>query len=316
MRIEHRVSRDEYRASSIEQQNPVIVFLNGQFVPESEARVSVFDRSFQYGDGLFETIRISGGRPFRWAQHLERLERGARFLQIQVPFGNEELEAAMNELVQLDAVAEAVLRIALSRGAGQRGYSPAGADQPLLVMSLHPTEPMPVTPENCRCFTSTLRLVETDPLTGFKTNNKLVQVMARAEAEQNECDEALLLNTRGEVCETSSGNVFWVEGDCLLTPPVEAGPLPGVTRATVLELAPTLRLTTDERSVKSDTLLQANGAFVTLSSRGIVEIVALDGNALQTSRHTASLYQAYRRLVAEETRRTRQGSTSGKRPEG
>jgi len=279
----------------------VIVFLNGRFVPEAEAVISVFDRSFQYGDGLFETLRVANAEPFRWDQHLDRLTRGAEFLQITLPFDSHELRAALTELVRLNKTPEAALRIALSRGVGQRGYSPTGADQPALVMSLHPAHPLPKSPPQWKLFTSSLRLTGNDPLTRWKTSNKLVQVLARAEAERSGADEALLLNTGGDVCETSSGNLFWLEGSTLRTPPVDAGLLPGITRAVVLELAPQLGLTVAESRVRPGALTRAAGVFVTLSSWGIIEIVSLDHNALPTTTHTQTVYHAYQRALAEET---------------
>ena len=97
------------------------------FLPELEAKVSVFDRGFLYGDGIFETIRICRGTPFRWEQHLERLREGASALRIRVPMSGEDLAATAQELVRCNQVPEAILRITLSRGAGRRGYSPAGA---------------------------------------------------------------------------------------------------------------------------------------------------------------------------------------------
>src|SRR5580765_5192962 len=115
------------------------VFLNGQIVPEEQAVVSVFDRSFLYGDGLFEAIPIFRGHPFRWAEHLARFARGAELLKIRCPFSDEAMRHAADELVTRNAMQDALLRLTLSRGiSAQRGYSPKGADQPTLVMNLHP----------------------------------------------------------------------------------------------------------------------------------------------------------------------------------
>jgi branched-subunit amino acid aminotransferase/4-amino-4-deoxychorismate lyase len=116
----------------------VIVFLDGQFVPEKEARVSIFDRGFLYGDGLFETLRIYGGKPFRWEDHLERLSRGAEFLKIAVSFSSDALREKCHELIERNKMPDSVLRLTLTRGIGERGYSPKGADKPTLAMTLHP----------------------------------------------------------------------------------------------------------------------------------------------------------------------------------
>ena len=118
------------------------VFLNGEFVPEERATVSVFDRSFLYGDGLFETMRIVNGRPFRWEQHLKRISSGAGFLKIRLPKCFASLRASADQLIAANQMPESLLRLTLSRGVGLRGYSPKGADEPSLVMSLHPAPPV------------------------------------------------------------------------------------------------------------------------------------------------------------------------------
>src|SRR5437773_1691656 len=116
----------------------MLVLLNGQFVPEQEAMISVLDRGFLYGDGLFETLRVFNGKPFRWQQHLERLQRGADFLKISLPFAPEELSDFVEQLIAKNQMPSSLLRITLARGVGPRGYSPKGAERPSLVMSLHP----------------------------------------------------------------------------------------------------------------------------------------------------------------------------------
>jgi aminodeoxychorismate lyase len=279
----------------------MMVYHNGAFVPEETAMVSIFDRSFQYGDGLFETIRFANGRPFRWESHLERLARGTRLLGIRLPFDAPTLAAAAQELVRLNQTPEGMLRITLSRGIGPRGYSPTRAQQPFLAMSLHPMEPTAAPTRSWKLHTASLRLPDNNPLASCKTANKLVQVLARAEAEAAGADEALLLNTHGEVCETSSGNLFWIVEDQLHTPPADIGLLPGVTRSVVLELAPQLGLTIEESRIEPPALLTADAAFVTLSSLGIVEVAAVDGNPIPTSPRTHSLFRAYQQLLQSET---------------
>ncbi len=105
----------------------MLVFLNGRFVPETQAVVPVNDRGFLYGDGLFETVRVVNGRPFRLAQHLERMMRGADFLRIKCPFMPEELEKIVGQLIRQNQMPEAVLRVTLTRGPGERGYTPPPA---------------------------------------------------------------------------------------------------------------------------------------------------------------------------------------------
>lgn len=273
------------------------VFLNGQFVPEEKAVVSVFDRGFLYGDGLFEAMRVHRGEPFQWRRHLARLEQGAKVLQLRAPFAPQELRRFAAQLIEQNKMPEAVLRLVLSRGAGARGYSPKSAESPTLVMSLHPAADL--TAENrtrWRLATSSLRVAANDPLAVIKTCNKLRQVLARAEAETRGADEALLLNENGEAVETAGGNIFWINHDTVRTPPLANGLLAGVTRATVLELCQKLRLAVLERSAKPADLAAAEGVFVSLSTMGIVEVSELDGIPLQQSPIAALLGAAWLRL--------------------
>jgi aminodeoxychorismate lyase len=279
------------------------VWLNGQFVPELDAKVSVFDRSFLYGDGLFETVRVYSGRPFRWPQHLERLHAGAKFIGIRVPFTGEEFTAAVSELVTRNKLPEATLRLTLSRGVGPRGYSPRGADSPTLVMTLHPAPVVSLeSPRRWKLITSSFRIPAGDRLATFKTTNKLVQVMARAEAEESGADEALLLNTNGHFIEATGSNLFWIENGAVCTPQLAEGLLAGVTRAFVLELAGQLGLPTNECACEPEQLQRAQGVFLTNSSLEIVPAISLDGEPLRESVVTQRLHGAYRASASASRR--------------
>lgn len=280
----------------------MLVFLNGEFVPEERAMVSVFDRSFLYGDGLFETMSVVNGRPFRWAQHLERLRRGADFLGIKIPLGGKALEKFAAELIAKNQIPNGLLRLTLSRGVGLRGYSPKGADKPTLVMTLHPAPAASgIGSAGWKLITASFRLPAGETLAHFKTANKLAQVLARAEADTAGAEEALLLNTDGFVVEGASSNLFWVEGDTVCTPPLESGILAGVTRAVTLELCQQLALPFAERQITPDGLRQSSGVFLTLSSLGVVEAKELDGIRLTSAPLVADLREAYQRLLTSET---------------
>jgi branched-chain amino acid aminotransferase len=278
----------------------MIVFLNGQFLPEAQATVSVFDRSFLYGDGLFETLRVANGRPFRWGQHLERLRRGGDFLGLKIPFRCKVLEQFAAELIARNQCPEALLRVTVSRGVGPRGYSPKGADQPLLVMTLHP---LPGVPASWRLITSSFRLPAGEPLAHFKTANKLAQVLARAEADRAGADEALLQNTDGFVVEGASSNLFWVEGDTIGTSPLNSGILAGVTRAVILELCREFGWPCVERPIVAEALPRTHGVFLSLSSFGVVAATTLDELPLSQSPRVTQLSQAYGQLLERETRK-------------
>ncbi len=280
----------------------MIVFLNGKFVPEEQAVVSIFDRSFLYGDGLFETMLVSSGVPFRWSQHLERLERGAAFLGIAVPFPPVALRGFAERLVSENAMPNGLLRLSLSRGIGSRGYSPRGANAPVLVMTLHSlTRSDPPALQSWQLKTASFRLPANEPLAQFKTCNKLPQVLARAQAEEAGAGEALLLNTEGFVVEGATSNLFWVEQGTVYTPPLASGILAGVTRLAVLELCRAAGFEAQERNITGSRLAEADGVFLSLSSAGVVEGASLDGHPLRRSPMTARIHRAYFESLERET---------------
>lgn len=278
------------------------VWINGQIAPAAEATVSVFDRSFLYGDALFETIRWANGNPFRWQAHLDRLAAGAKFLGIRIPFSRDELRSAAAALTVENKLSDGLVRIHLTRGIGRRGYSPAGADSPGIIISTHPLPAaLADAPARWTLKTSPFRVAAGDPLAGIKSANKLLQIAARADAEANGFDDALLLNTDGFAAESSTGNVFWIEGGGLHTPPEAAGILPGVTRSAVIEIAQTLKIPAAETDASVERLKSSEGVFLTMSGSGLIEITRVDQTPIPSSPLTAGLYAAYRRSLASET---------------
>jgi aminodeoxychorismate lyase len=271
-----------------------VVYHGNRFLPAQEAAVSVFDRGLLHGDGLFESLRVRDGQPLYWRQHFERLVQGARFLRIPLDRSSTELSDAAIQLAQFNQAPDAMLRLTLTRGVGPRGYSTAHAIGPTLLMTLHHAPVInPHSPPQWRLVTSRIQVGTDDPLTRFKTCNRLPYILARQEAEAANANDALILNARGEVVETSAANVFWLLRGALGTPPVSSGALPGVTRATVLELARDLGLPTPEVSITPLALLHADAVFLTTSSLGLVEVVHLDQHPLNRSALIQSLHEAY-----------------------
>jgi aminodeoxychorismate lyase len=280
----------------------VLIFLNGRFVPEERAVVSVFDRGFLYGDGLFEAIRIRNAKPFRWRLHLERFRQGAEHLKIRPPFSPGAILKFARQLIEKNKMPDALLRLSLSRGVGQRGYSPAGAKSPTFVMTLHPAPAIDLKhPPRWKLITASPRLPTNEPLAQFKTANKLPQVLARAEADAAGADEALLLNTAGRVVEGTTSNLFWIAGGRICTPPLVEGVLPGVTRQVVLEICRALKLPTREIAPRPRELRSAQGVFLSMSSWGIVEAVALDGKQLCRAAVVREIQDNYENILRDET---------------
>lgn len=260
--------------------------------------ISIFDRGFLYGDGLFETTRVHLGQPHFWDRHLERLERGATRLQIPLPHTRSEITRFTAELITKNNLPESVLRLNLSRGSGPRGYSINGCDKPTLVMSLHPEPAEGTLINGLRLITSTHRLWAEDPLASFKTTNKLLHILARTEAQQSHADDALLLNTRGEPTEATSSNLFWIDEETICTPPLNSGALDGITRRVVIELCSQLGFAVHEFT----TLIPlASAIFLTNSVHGIVEVASLDNRSLPPSPLVNRIRQAYQSLSQHQT---------------
>jgi branched-chain amino acid aminotransferase len=277
----------------------MFVFLNGQFLSEAEAVVPVNDRGFMYGDGLFETMRVVGGKPFRFAQHLERMTRGADFLKIKPPFTPKELEKFAAQLIEQNKMPDVILRVTLTRGPGKRGYTPDAESKPTIVMTLH-AAPSLETSVEWSLVTSSFRIPASDSLSSFKTTSKILNVLARAEAKEKGADEALLINTNGEVAETASGNLFWVYQDNICTVPTGRGVLPGITRAIVLEICQSLGLQTNKRVIKAEALRNSAGIFVTQSAFGIVPITSFDGEPVPPSPLVDQIASAYNEMLVKD----------------
>jgi aminodeoxychorismate lyase len=274
----------------------MFVFLNGQFLPEAEAVIPVNDRGFMYGDGLFETMRVVEGKPFRFAQHLERMTRGADFLKIKPPFTPRELEKFAAQLIEQNKMTDAILRVMLTRGPGGRGYMFNGHGKPTVVMTLH-AAPLLESSVEWNLITSSFRIPAADALSSFKTTSKLLYVMARAEAAEKGADEALLVNTNGEVAETASGNIFWIYHDKICTVPTGRGVLPGITRAVVLEICQTMGLQTNKRVIKPEALRNSEGIFVTQSALGVVPVSVFDGELVAPSPLVDQIARAYHEML-------------------
>ena len=268
----------------------MIVYLNGRFVPEEQACVSIHDRGFLYGDGLFETIRVYDGGPFLWAEHMARLYHGCDALNITPPLTGAEMLRVLTELLHRNRTSDAIARLTLTRGSGPRGYSPRGADYPTLAMALFQPTKRPAT---YKVIASNIRLPAHDPLASFKHANKIRQVVARAEADASGANEALLLNDRNEVVEGTSTNIFWIDRDIVCTPPLD-GILPGTTRNYLLARCADLGIRTREARIKLPQLMKTSGAFVTSCGIEVMEISHINDQKIASSPLTQRLRREYR----------------------
>ena len=268
-----------------------VAFLNGGFSSASMARISAGDRGFLYGDGLFETIRVHDARPFLWEWHMMRFTDGAESIGIALPQTTESLLGNVRELICRNDSPECIVRIALSRGVGERGYGVTGEEQPTLLITQHPLLPTPAKPLSL--VSTSARVAVDDPLAKLKSANKLGSILAKREATAQGADDGFILNSDGNVTEASSANLFWVEDGTLRTPPVSDGVLPGITRRLLVGLVSALGQAVREESVASDRLQQADAAFVTSAATGIVAVGQVDDAALDAHPLVGQLQDAY-----------------------
>lgn len=280
-----------------------VVWLDGEVVAADEARVSALDRGLLYGDGVFETIRVYGGAPFRLGAHIDRLAAGARALGIRLTHSAEDLRVAVVETPAAGGLADAYVRITVTRGVGgapgDLNSTPA-ATVMILARPFHP-HPPELAERGARAQLSTVRRNDTSPLCNLKTLNYLDNLLARAQAREAGFDEAIMLNTRGNVAEGTASNLFIVRAGDILTPPVSDGVLPGITRAAVMAIADAR-----EESFAPDDLLGADEAFLTNSLIEVLPLVGLDDAAIGPGVPgpvTLEIAAAYRSLVAAECRR-------------
>jgi branched-chain amino acid aminotransferase len=207
------------------------LWLNGAILDAAAARIDPADRGFTLGDGLFETIRVAGGKPVFWSAHCARLRAGAAVLGITVPYHDAALARAILDLLAANSLTEAAFRLTLTRGPAARGVLPAGAENPTILIT---ASPMPPPPPPARAIICTVtRRNEASPLSRIKSLNYLDSILARQEAARLGADEAILLNTAGRVAEASAANLFLIGGG-IFTPPVAEGALPGIMRAALI----------------------------------------------------------------------------------
>lgn len=265
-----------------------LIFVNGEFLPEKEARISPLDRGFMYGDAIFETIRVTNGNCFLWDAHIQRLDLGARYLQISNRTAKLEIANAVKTLLTTNKIRDGFVRIQLSRGIGPRGYSPRGAESPALVVSTHRRSGF--NPARYKLIISKVRIMADEPWTQLKTANRLPNILARREAEEAGMDEALLLNHRWSIAGASAANVFTVRGDRLMTPPVAAGGIAGTTRAFVMETAKKNGMEVREEEMLLEDFHSADAAFLTSAALLVAPIESLNSKAMVTAhRHVEFL---------------------------
>ena len=273
-----------------------IASIDGVLHAPDEARVSVYDRGFLYGDSVFETLRTYGGEPFLLDEHLARLVRSAARIGIIMPIAAADLALEVRRAVRAARNDESYVRVTVTRGTGPLGLDPALARDPLRVILIEPFTPLPAALYRDGVHAVTMRLDRpADAAPGAKITNYLASLLAVQAAKAQGAHEALLLDARGEVIEGATSNVFIVHDGVLTTPPETAGILAGITRAQVIDVAGELGIPV--RFATFSPAIFAQEAFLTSSLRELLPLVQIDAHPLGDARPgpiTRAIHVAYR----------------------
>jgi len=260
------------------------VSVNGRITPGAEAVISVFDHGFLYGEGVYETLRTYGGRPFLFDRHMRRLRRSAALIDLPVPFEDAELAAQIDAtLGRSDVVGEAYIRVLLTRGVGDLTYDPAATPVQSVVIIVKPQIDPPAEAYEHGVEIALVDVVRNHPASVspmIKSNNLMNSALAMQEALRRGAFEGVMRNYRGELTECTTANLFIVRGGAALTPPVDAGLLPGITREFLFEIGASLGIEMREETLRDEDLFAADEAFLTGTTREVVPITRVDGRVI------------------------------------
>jgi branched-chain amino acid aminotransferase len=247
----------------------VIVSVNGVLGEMDAARIDPRDRGFTLGDGVFETIAVRRGASPRLGAHVARLRMGLQMIALDLENSDQELVDWMNALLSANNTKDAALRLTVTRGQGERGLVPPAHAKPTVLITCNPLPPEP-TPAKVIVASTTCRN-DNSPLSRIKSLNYLDNIIARNEATARGADDALMLNTRGDIVCGTVANIFALVDGGLITPPIEDGALPGVARADVITLT-----RAEERTLSRELLARASEVFLT-NALGLRPIIEIDG---------------------------------------
>jgi branched-chain amino acid aminotransferase len=276
-----------------------VVYIDGKYVPKSEAKISVFDHGLLYGDGVFEGIRSYEGAVFRLDQHLTRLFESAKSIDLQIPLSYEEFKEAILETLRTNKLTDAYVRVVVTRGIGTLGLTPATCPNPTIIIIADYLKPLFEGVNVKAVVASTRRNAVTALNPMIKSLNYLNNILARIEAIKAKVDEAIMLNQNGTVAEGTGDNVFIVKDGVVITPPPTAGILLGVTRDAVITLAREERIQVLEKDFTVHEVYNADEAFLSGTAAEIVPLVEVDGKKIgngNVGSITSKLIEKFKRI--------------------
>lgn len=286
-----------------EMEKTTVVYIDGKYFNKEDAKISVWDHGFLYGDGVFEGIRIYSGNIFRMKQHIERLYDSAKSICLDIPLSKDEMTAAVVETCKKNNIVDGYIRLVVSRGCGDLGLDPKKCSKPAIIIiadkiSLYPEEKY----ENgLKVIISSVRKNFTESINPkIKSLNYLNNILAKIEAGNTGADEVVLVNVNGYVTECSADNIFIVKNGILYTPHPSVGILEGITRGAVIDIAKEEGLEVREDFLTSHDLYVADEMFLTGSGAELIPVVWINGRVIgdgKPGKMTMELLKKFRELV-------------------
>ena len=280
------------------------IYLNGKLVPEKDAKVSVFDHGLLYGDGVFEGIRSYNGRVFMLDEHIERLFRSAKAIDLKIPLTREGVARAVVRTCLANRVINGYVRLIVTRGVGSLGLNPYNCAKPQIIVIAGTIQLYPK-----KLYDDGLSIVTVGTIRNhtesinpqIKSLNYLNNILAKIEAINCGCQEAVMLNPQGFVAEATGDNIFVVRGNTLLTPPAWCGTLEGITRNVVMRLAAESGMTVREDVLTRYELYTADEVFLTGTAAEVIPVVTIDRRSIgagKPGKATRALAAAFHRFAA------------------
>jgi len=249
-----------------------VTLINGRTVPKVQAKISVFDNSLLYAEGLFETFLAIDNRIIFEKEHLDRLFRGSKVTRLDIPVDRTTLSRWMKRCISLHPARVKALRMTITSGESARWTGKQGKPQVILSAAPHTMFDKPF-----RLYVSDLRVDEGSVFRQIKTISYAINAAALRQARQHKCDDALLINEAGHVAEVTSANIFWIEDGTIFTPPLDAGCLEGVTRKILMRQAPKVGLEIIEEHATLDRLMRSKEIFISSSLKLALPISSIAG---------------------------------------
>lgn len=263
------------------------VYLDGEWVEKDKAKISIFDHGLLYGDGVFEGIRSYKGLVYKLKEHLDRLWESAHTLMIDIPMTKKEMEKVIVKTLQKNKFTDAYIRVVVTRGVGDLGLDPAKCKRPSIFVI---TDKITLYPEELYkkgldiITVPTVRNLPEAINPAIKSLNYLNNILAKIEAKNSGCVEALMLNAQGYVAECTGDNVFMVKDGKLLTPPSYLGALKGITRQAIIEIALKKKMPFQEHVLTRHDLFNADEVFLTGTAAEVIPVVKIDGRKIGTGK--------------------------------